>query len=167
LIVENIEKVFSNLLGANNKFSASRTSYETTVDKNVVYSSEPEGFLIVTREMFVDSLDDYVQWKTSMGFDVHIVTAESINDNVEGEDLRFKIRNCLRNYYYTENVKYAVLIGDSITIEFYLNHGICPPDTTDGTAGTSRHLLPYFIQISQTQLMTLLDTLMLGIMEYT
>ena len=83
-----------------------------------VVASKGEGFLIVARELYVNSLDEYVQWKESLGFDVTVVTAEWILDNVEGEDLRFKIRNCLRNYYYTENVRYAMLVGDSVNLDF-------------------------------------------------
>ena len=89
-----------------------------TFNQSIIVASEDEGFLIITRELFVDSLDDYVQWKTLQGFDVTVVTAEWINDNVEGEDLRFKIRNCLRNYYYTENVQYAMIVGDSVNLDF-------------------------------------------------
>jgi hypothetical protein len=83
-----------------------------------VVASEDKGFLIITRELFVDSLDEYVQWKESLGYDVTVVTAEWIKENVEGDDLRFKIRNCIRNYYYSESVRYAMLVGDSVNLDF-------------------------------------------------
>ncbi len=90
-------------------------------DTSTVSSIEGEGFLIVTREMFVDSLDEYIEWKTSRGFEVYVVTAEWITNNVDGEDLIIKIRNCIRNYYSTKGVKYILLIGDSINMEFEKN----------------------------------------------
>ncbi len=86
-----------------------------------VYASESQGFLIVTRDMFVDSLGEFIQWKTERGFEVHVVTAEWIQDNVAGEDLRIKIRNCIRDYYYTQDVKYAMLIGDSVDVSAEFN----------------------------------------------
>lgn len=85
-------------------------------DWSPIYASESQGFLIVTREMFVDSLDEFVQWKTSRGFEVHVVTAEWIQDNVAGDDLRLKIRNCIRDYYYSQDVKFAMLVGDSVDV---------------------------------------------------
>ena len=86
-----------------------------------VCASETQGFLIVTREMFVDSLEEFVQWKTSRGFEVHVVTAEWIQDNVAGDDLRLKIRNCIRDYYYSQDVKYAMLVGDSVDVSVEFN----------------------------------------------
>ncbi|MFX1295273.1 MAG: C25 family cysteine peptidase [Promethearchaeota archaeon] len=82
------------------------------------YIFKPKGFLIVTRPMFVDLLNDYIQWKYSKAFEVYVVTAEWIQNNVEGEDLRIQIRNCMRHYYYNANVNYVVLTGDSVDIEF-------------------------------------------------
>jgi hypothetical protein len=47
---------------------------------------------------------------------VYVVTAEWIEEHVAGTDVRVKIRNCIRQYYYNNGVKYAMLIGDSIAV---------------------------------------------------
>ena len=91
-------------------------SFAVFAEATPVYSLENQGFLIVTRDMFVDSLDEFIQWKTSRGFEVHVVTAEWVQNNVPGADLRTKIRNCIRDYYYTQDVKYAMLVGDSVDV---------------------------------------------------
>ena len=81
------------------------------------YAFKPQGVLIVTRPMFVDSLTEYIRFKESLAFEVYVVTAEWIQDHVLGSDVRFQIRNCLRIYHYFFGVKYALLIGDSVDIE--------------------------------------------------
>lgn len=91
-------------------------SFASFSEVGTVYASENQGFLIVTRDMFIDSLDEFIQWKALRGFQVHVVTAEWIQDNVAGADLRIKIRNCIRDYYYTQGVKYAMLVGDSVDV---------------------------------------------------
>lgn len=80
---------------------------------NTYYVFCPAGFLIVTRPLFESVLPTYCDWKHTMGFEVYSVTAEWIDANIEGADLRVKIRNCIRYYYHHRGVKYALLIGDS------------------------------------------------------
>lgn len=81
--------------------------------RNKYYVFKPGGFLIVTRPLFVNTLTKYLDWKHSMGFEVYTVTAEWIDENVGGDDIRIKIRNCIRDYYNNAGVQYAILIGDS------------------------------------------------------
>jgi hypothetical protein len=81
------------------------------------YAFKPQGFLIITRPMFVNSLTEYIRFKESLAFEVYVVTGEWIQDYVAGSDVRLQIRNCLRNYYYLAGVKYALLIGDSVDIQ--------------------------------------------------
>jgi len=100
-------------------------------DETTLYASESQGFLIVTRQMFLDSLTEFIQWKTSRGFEVHVVTAEWIQDNVAGEDLRIKIRNCIRDYYYNEDVKYAILVGDSADVLVEFDEEQPPPELSE------------------------------------
>jgi hypothetical protein len=93
----------------------------TTMVWQPTLASEPQGLLIITRQIFVDSLEPFVQWKESKGFDVYVVTAEWIEEHMAGTDVRVKIRNCIRQYYYSNNVKYAMLIGDSIDVSALAN----------------------------------------------
>jgi hypothetical protein len=76
----------------------------------------PPVFLIITRPLFINSLPEYIGWKHAKGFEVCLVTAEWINANVPGADIRLKIRNCVRHYVKTAVLKFALLIGDSIDV---------------------------------------------------
>jgi hypothetical protein len=80
------------------------------------FAAESKGFLIVTREMFVQTLEPFIQWKQFNGFNVNVVTAEWIDENIPGADVRIKIRNCLRQYHYDNSVEYVMLVGDSLDI---------------------------------------------------
>jgi hypothetical protein len=77
-----------------------------------------KGFLIITRPLFETALADYIKWKTSNGFSVAVKTAEEIETTYAGDDIRFKIRNCVRDYYYNRNTRYVLLIGDSDEISY-------------------------------------------------
>lgn len=87
------------------------------------------GFLIITRPMFVADLTTYVQWKQSQGFTVYVVTAEEIEEQFTGAELRFKLRNCIRHYHNTLDVQYALLIGDSVDLPVPTNGEPLPPAT--------------------------------------
>ncbi len=82
---------------------------------------KPTPFLIITRPLFVNTLQDYVQWKQARGFDVHLVTAEWANTHVAGADIRVKIRNVIRHYRDTNCLEYTLLVGDSVDT-------LTPPD---------------------------------------
>ena len=85
-----------------------------TFDSYAVCDSESQGLLIITRDIFADSFSEFIEWKNSMGFEVYVVTAEWIQENVDGNDLRIQIRNCIRQHYYDLGVKYVMLVGDSV-----------------------------------------------------
>jgi len=98
---------------------------------HTVSGSEHHGLLVVTRQVFVDSLTQYIQWKNSKGFDVYVVTAEWIQDHVDGADIKVRIRNCIRQYYREEGVSYVMLIGDSVDVSGPFNDEPPPPTLSE------------------------------------
>ena len=72
-------------------------------------------YVIITADDLVDSVisSDFVNWKTSLGFNVKIV---SINDaeisSQPGIDLAEQIRNFLREYYVEWGIKYVLFVGN-------------------------------------------------------
>jgi hypothetical protein len=95
------------------------------------FASPQEGFLIITRQIFIDTLQPYIHWKEAKGFTVSVVTAEWIQQNIAGNDVRVKIRNCIRQHYYENNVKYVMLIGDSTDISTPGNETQPTPSLTE------------------------------------
>ena len=75
---------------------------------------KPTPFLIITRPLFVNTLREYMQWKSARGFDVHLVTAEWADAHAAGADVRARIRNVIRHYNSTIGLEYALLVGDSV-----------------------------------------------------
>ncbi|MBN2403338.1 MAG: hypothetical protein JXN64_13205 [Spirochaetes bacterium] len=73
----------------------------------------PQGLVIVTRPMFENCFQNYALWKLKHGFETTVVTADWINSTFSGADLRHKVRNCLREYYYSNGARFAMLVGDS------------------------------------------------------
>ncbi|MCK4319449.1 hypothetical protein KAW38_02655 [Candidatus Micrarchaeota archaeon] len=76
--------------------------------------NEKLDFIIVTRPLFLGSLQEFIQWKKNeFGFEVGVLTLEYIAENYEGEHLAEKIKGALRNYYNKNGIKYVLLIGDT------------------------------------------------------
>ncbi len=69
--------------------------------------------LIITRQMFVATFDQYIQYKTSKGFMVETATTETIYSNYPGADNQEKIRNCIIDYYQNKGIQYVILGGDA------------------------------------------------------
>lgn len=72
------------------------------------------NFLIITRPLFLDSLQEFIQWKyEEFNFKVGILTLEYISENYEGEDLGIKIRKAIHSIKEDNGAEYVLLIGDT------------------------------------------------------
>ena len=84
-------------------------------------STDSDGYIIITTDDLKDTVisSDFIEWKTSIGFDVKIV---SISDteirNQPGFDLAEQIRNFLREYYIEWSIKYVLLCASGY---YYVN----------------------------------------------
>ncbi len=73
-----------------------------------------EGYLIVTRNMFRNSLKPLVDNKTAKGLRVTVETVENINNTQSGRDIQEKIRNYLKAKRAEDpNLKWVLLVGDA------------------------------------------------------
>ncbi|RLG52184.1 MAG: hypothetical protein DRN96_03395 [Thermoproteota archaeon] len=95
---------------------------ERWIERNVVNPWELESYrpvhmsvdyLIITREMFLQALQSFVNWKKSLGFKVKVATLEEIVRTQGGRDSAEKIRNYIRQLYGREAVKWVLLVGDA------------------------------------------------------
>jgi len=85
------------------------------------YGQEPDSpekidYLIVTRDMFVGSLQPLVDKKTSQGLKVELKTLEWLMDpanNISGRDTQEKIRNYIKDKYQNNGLKWVLLAGDA------------------------------------------------------
>jgi len=85
------------------------------------YGQEPDSpekidYLIVTRDMFVGSLQPLVNKKTSQGLKVELKTLEWLMDpanDISGRDTQEKIRNYIKDKYQNNDLKWVLLAGDA------------------------------------------------------
>ena len=73
------------------------------------------GYVIITADDLKDAVisSDFVEWKTSIGFDVKIVSITDTEiSNQPGVDLSEQIRNFLREYLNEWSIKYVLLVGN-------------------------------------------------------
>ena len=70
-------------------------------------------YLIVTRAMLASGLEDFVGWEESKGLGVAVENVENIVNNYPGRDVPEKIRNCIRQYYADNGVKWVLIAGDA------------------------------------------------------
>ena len=69
------------------------------------------GYYIILPSALASSVDALVAHRQSQGYDVHIVTKEYIESNVNGIDIQEKFRNYLRANM--ADIEYALLVGFS------------------------------------------------------
>lgn len=69
--------------------------------------------LFITRNSFVSCFEEYIQYKTSTGFMVKVVTTEEIFSSYTGVDNQEKIRNCIIDYYENTGISFVILGGDA------------------------------------------------------
>lgn len=76
------------------------------------------GYLIIAKEMFVDSLQDLAMWKHKKGYDVYICPSMEINPN--GQPSYTEIFNYIRNAYNTWEVppEYVMIVGDQDNLSY-------------------------------------------------
>ena len=103
---------------------------EVSTDTSVKEDNIPiakNRYLIITREMFTSTLKDFVDWKSSQGFEVQILTAEEIDQKYQEEGITKKIKNSIINNYSGNDALYVLLVGDTnldVYVggpEFYIN----------------------------------------------
>ena len=76
------------------------------------------GYLIIAKDMFVDSLQDLAMWKHKKGYTVHICPATEIAAN--GQPSQTQIFTYIRNAYETWDVppEYVMIVGDQDNISY-------------------------------------------------
>ncbi|MBL7138563.1 MAG: PKD domain-containing protein [Bacteroidales bacterium] len=86
------------------------------------------NLLIISHGAFMDAMQPYVDWKTSIGFPVEIVDVATIGSTASA------IKTYIANYYNTNGLSYVLLVGDGPQI---------PTNTGGGLAGPSDNAYGY------------------------
>lgn len=73
--------------------------------------SKSVDFMIITRPIFLDSIQDFVKWKNDNGFEVGLVTVEYIDDSYDGLNVSEKIKEFIDDQSAT--VDYFLLVGST------------------------------------------------------
>jgi hypothetical protein len=94
-------------------------------------ASGPQGLLMITRQIFLDSLAPYIRLKQSKSFDVYVVTVEWTQEHVTGAYVRVKIRKSIRQYYFDNGLKYTMLIGETVDISVRVSEMQPPPSLSE------------------------------------
>ncbi|MBN2230986.1 MAG: hypothetical protein JW779_15480 [Candidatus Thorarchaeota archaeon] len=70
------------------------------------------SYTIITTDDIAPILDDFIDWKTSIGFDVFVETVSDILSGYSGRDNPEKVRSFITDAYATNATEYFLLIGD-------------------------------------------------------
>jgi len=68
-------------------------------------------YLIVTRPLFLESLDEFAEWKAGRGFSVGVFTADWMANNSEGL-IADAIKSRIHELRETKGAEYALIVGD-------------------------------------------------------
>jgi parallel beta-helix repeat protein len=71
---------------------------------------QPVGYLVISNDTFHPHLDSFVDWKTSLGFNVTSIKISEINTNATDTDIFNYVRNAFHNW--TTPPTYLLLVGD-------------------------------------------------------
>ncbi len=72
--------------------------------------------LIISPVSFRNAVNKYEGWRKKQGYTVLTEWTYRIKYYYEGRDMAEKIRNCIKDYYYNNNIKWVLLIGDTDSI---------------------------------------------------
>jgi len=73
---------------------------------------EDPGYVIVTPSAFSSAVESLATWKEQLGFSVQKTTLEYIYNNFPGRDKAEKLREFIKESYYTNGSEYYLLVGD-------------------------------------------------------
>ena len=73
---------------------------------------EDPGYVIVTPSTFSSAVESLAAWKEQLGFSVQKTTLEYIYNNFPGRDKPEKLREFIKESYYTNGSEYYLLVGD-------------------------------------------------------
>ncbi len=80
-------------------------------------NNEDGGMLIIAHDEFVNSMEDFMNWKTRKGLFNEIVAVSSIG----GQD---QIKTYIQDYYNANNLTYVLLVGDHQQVPAYIDSTI-------------------------------------------
>ena len=90
-----------------------------TYSKNACYNSECDNkkttFVIITRPKFVDTIQDFINWKIKNGFTVGVLTVEHINQIYNEGNPTKNIKKEIETFANHHGTKYFLLIGDTMS----------------------------------------------------
>ena len=96
--------------------------YQTTSPKPATYD-----YVIITTSSLVTSLTGFLTWKTTVGFNVNIVTLTWILTNYPATDTQKSIRDFLVANYVSWGIKYVLIVGSHAAIPMRT----CYPDASN------------------------------------
>lgn len=79
--------------------------------------NEDPTYIIITRPLFLDTIQDFIQWKTDAGFEVGILTVDYIAESWGDENLAVSMKKAIQKYAEDHSTEYFLLIGDTTTGE--------------------------------------------------
>ncbi len=73
---------------------------------------EDPGYVIVIPSAFSSAVEPFAAWKEQLGFSVQKTTLEYVYNNFSGRDRPEKLREFIKESYYTNGTEYYLLVGD-------------------------------------------------------
>jgi hypothetical protein len=90
----------------------SNPTFESMQFSSSLQPQEAPRYVIVTSSVFSSAVESLAAWKEQIGFSVQITTLEYIYNNFPGGDKPEKLREFIKESYYTNGSEYYLLVGD-------------------------------------------------------
>jgi hypothetical protein len=79
-------------------------------------SSSDVEYLIITSEALAENFSSLKAWKIRKGIRTKIISTYDIYSNYTGDTNELKIKNCIKDYYENNNLKWVLLGGDDAIV---------------------------------------------------
>ncbi len=74
---------------------------------------DTSGYLLIYPQKFSEAYRPLISWRKLQGLKVYTETVEDIAENYSGNDLQEKIRNCIIDEYYQNDISFVTLGADN------------------------------------------------------
>ncbi len=89
-------------------------------------------YVVITRPLFMNALQDFIKWKTDNGYKVGIITAEYIDKNYPGANTAIKMKNFIAKFV-NKKTQYFLLVGDTEVKDDFKFSLSSPKDALENT----------------------------------
>ena len=98
-------------------YNLDKYNVKTTYSQGLCYDAKCAGedpdYVIITRPLFLEEIQNFIEWKTNQGFKVGVLTVDYIDSIRTKSNPTENVREIIKDYSTSHSTDYFLLIGDT------------------------------------------------------